>query len=144
MSTRCDPVFSLSHVLVVSASPPRSSLCPSPLPPSASLRLPVDIPASILSLKAVSREMNFSSAECITNFRLVQSVSLKGQPLEEWRFNFGFVIPGSTNSWQCVIESAGEGQMIPASILSGHILIETRFYDGDAHVSTTRIRVFYQ
>lgn len=87
--------------------------------------------------------MNFSSASEISNFRLVQSVKLRGQPLEEWKFQFGFVIPGSTNSWQCVIESAGEGQMIPAEILSGHILIETHFYDGEMHVYTTKIRVYY-
>lgn len=109
----------------------------------SSLLVSVDIPASILQLKAVSREMNFSSVECISDFRLVQSVSLRGQPLEEWKFNFGFVIPGSTNSWQCVIESAGEGNMIPPHVLSGHILIETYFYDGDMLVSTTKIRVFY-
>ena len=28
----------------------------------------------------------------------------KGHVMEEWRFDFGFVIPGSTNSWQQVIE----------------------------------------
>ena len=87
--------------------------------------------------------MNFSSREEISNFRLVQSVSLRGHPLEEWNFLFGFVIPGSTNSWQCVIESAGKDQMIPASVLSGNIVIETHFYDGEMHVSTTKIRVFY-
>lgn len=35
----------------------------------------------------------------------------------EWRFDFGFVIPGSTNTWQSTIEAAGEGKMIPADIL---------------------------
>jgi retinal rod rhodopsin-sensitive cGMP 3',5'-cyclic phosphodiesterase subunit delta len=87
--------------------------------------------------------MNFSSAEQISNFRLVQSVALHGQPLEEWKFNFGFVIPGSTNTWQCVIESAGADQMIPAEVLSGNILISTHFYDDQVHVCTTRIRVYY-
>jgi len=105
--------------------------------------LEIKIPASILGLKAVSREMNFSSVEQIRDFRLVQSVSLRGQPLEEWKFSFGFVIPGSTNTWQCVIESAGAEAMIPASVLSGHVLIATHFYDGTHHVCTTKQRVFY-
>jgi retinal rod rhodopsin-sensitive cGMP 3',5'-cyclic phosphodiesterase subunit delta len=96
-----------------------------------------------LQLKAVSREMNFSSVETIKNFHLVQSVSLRGQPLEEWRFSFGFVIPGSTNTWACTIESAGAEAMIPAQILSGHVVIETQFFDGEVHASTTRQRVFY-
>jgi retinal rod rhodopsin-sensitive cGMP 3',5'-cyclic phosphodiesterase subunit delta len=103
----------------------------------------VQVPASILSLRAVSREMNFTSEEEINNFRLIQSVYLHGQPLEEWRFTFGFVIPGSTNSWQCVIESAGQDQMLPANILSGNVTIETSFYDGDMLVSKTSLRVYY-
>ena len=35
----------------------------------------------------------------------------------EWNFEFGFVIPGSTNTWQSVIEAAPESQMMPASVL---------------------------
>ena len=35
----------------------------------------------------------------------------------EWNFQFGFVIPGSTNSWQSVLESAPESDMMPASVL---------------------------
>jgi hypothetical protein len=35
----------------------------------------------------------------------------------EWAFSFGFVIPGSTNTWQSLIEAAPESQMIPANLL---------------------------
>jgi len=35
----------------------------------------------------------------------------------EWFFEFGFVIPDSTNTWQSVIEAAPQGQMMPASAL---------------------------
>lgn len=61
----------------------------------------------------------------------------------EWFFDFGFVIPGSTNSWQSLIEAAPESQMIPASVLSGHVVIETLFYDGDLEVSCSRVRIYY-
>jgi len=101
----------------------------------------VQLPKSILSLKAVSREMNFSSAEQMRNFRLVQTISLHGKPVEVWQFDFGFVIPGSTNSWQCAIEAAD--QLIPAEVLSGNLVIETSFYDGDLLVSKSRLKVFY-
>lgn len=37
--------------------------------------------------------------------------------LTEWYFDFGFVIPNSTNTWQSLIEAAPEGQMMPASLL---------------------------
>lgn len=37
--------------------------------------------------------------------------------LPEWFFDFGFVIPGSTNSWQQTIESAGQERMLAAEDL---------------------------
>ncbi len=66
-------------------------------------------------------------------FRLQQRVYFKGTIIEgkkimfdlinnqkynlEWSFSFGFVIPGSTNTWQSLIEAAAENQMIPANLL---------------------------
>lgn len=38
-------------------------------------------------------------------------------PFAEWFFDFGFVIGGSTNSWQQTIESAGEDRMLSADDL---------------------------
>lgn len=35
----------------------------------------------------------------------------------EWFFDFGFVIPNSTNTWQSLIEAAPESQMMPANVL---------------------------
>lgn len=35
----------------------------------------------------------------------------------EWFFEFGFVIPDSTNTWQSIIEAAPEEQMMPANVL---------------------------
>lgn len=35
----------------------------------------------------------------------------------EWYFNFGFVIPDSTNTWQSIIEAAPAEQMMPAKLL---------------------------
>lgn len=84
----------------------------------------------------------------------------------EWKFDFGFVMPGSTNSWQQTIEAAGGSRMLPAALLryvcgpavavrlpivtvrtcmscSGNVTIETGFYDGDSLVSKSLVRVFY-
>lgn len=101
------------------------------------------VPKKILKCKAVSRELNFSSQEEMTKFRLEQRVMFKGKCLEEWYFDFGFVIPCSTNTWQSLIEAAPESQMMPASVLNGNVVIETKFYDGDLLVSTSKVRVFY-
>uniref|UniRef100_A0A7M4F1S7 Retinal rod rhodopsin-sensitive cGMP 3',5'-cyclic phosphodiesterase subunit delta n=1 Tax=Crocodylus porosus TaxID=8502 RepID=A0A7M4F1S7_CROPO len=96
------------------------------------------VPKKILKCKAVSRELNFSSAEQMEKFRLEQKVFFKGQCLEEWFFEFGFVIPNSTNTWQSLIEAAPESQMMPANVLTGNVIIETKFYDDDLLVSTSR------
>ncbi|XP_005103004.2 retinal rod rhodopsin-sensitive cGMP 3',5'-cyclic phosphodiesterase subunit delta [Aplysia californica] len=101
------------------------------------------VPKKILKCRAVSREINFSSKEPMDKFRLEQRVLFKGKCLEEWYFEFGFVIPGSTNTWQSLIEAAPESQMMPANVLNGNVVIETRFYDGDMVVSVSRVRIFY-
>jgi len=87
-----------------------------------------------LSLSVLFRV--FPSNENCTNNNLKKN-------FKEWYFEFGFVIPGSTNSWQSLIEAAPESQMIPASVLSGHVVIETLFLDGDFEVSKSRVRIHY-
>lgn len=99
------------------------------------------VPESILACRAVSREVNFYSKEEMRSFRLEQRILLHGQPFEEWRFTFGFVMPGSTNTWQQVIQAADD--VLPAHVLSGNVVIETSFFDGASLISTCRVRVFY-
>lgn len=68
-------------------------------------------------------------------FRLEQRILFKGRCLEgnsfgnflhpvyyclfrtEWLFEFGYVIPNSTNTWQSLIEASPESQMMPANVL---------------------------
>ena len=51
-------------------------------------------------------------------FEIVVSIFLS----IEWYFDFGFVIPSSTNTWQSLIEAAPESQMMPANVLKWVIL----------------------
>ncbi|XP_063231044.1 retinal rod rhodopsin-sensitive cGMP 3',5'-cyclic phosphodiesterase subunit delta [Bacillus rossius redtenbacheri] len=101
------------------------------------------VPKSILQCRAVSREINFSSVEPMEKFRLEQKVLFKGRSLEEWFFEFGFVIPNSTNTWQSLIEAAPESQMMPAQVLNGNVVIETKFFDDDLLISTSSVRLYY-
>lgn len=101
------------------------------------------VPKKILKCRAVSREINFSSVEPMEKFRIEQKVLFKGRVLEEWNFEFGFVIPSSTNTWQSLIEAAPESQMMPAKVLSGNVVIETKFFDDDLEVSTSKVRLHY-
>ena len=121
-----------------------------PALPSLLLRLRVDlsvhVPASLLSLHAISREMVFHSRHSMSAFRLTQSILFHSHLIEHWSFTFGFVIPDSSNSWQCVIakgeESASQPQL-SAQQLSGNVVIETRFWDGEQLLGISRIRVHY-
>mmetsp|Transcript_10239 Transcript_10239/g.18668 ORF Transcript_10239/g.18668 Transcript_10239/m.18668 type:complete len:182 (-) Transcript_10239:356-901(-) len=106
--------------------------------------LEATVPQAILEAKAVARTMKFSSVEEIRKFRLVQTVLLHGQPIEVWEFKVGLVIPGTTNSWQCVIESAGKDQMIPVHILSGNTMIDTKFFDGDKFIGRVTLKLDYE
>lgn len=101
------------------------------------------VPKKILKCRAVSREINFSSVESMEKFRLEQKVLFKGRCLEEWFFEFGFVIPNSTNTWQSLIEAAPESQMMPANVLNGNVVIETKFFDDNLLVSTSKVRLYY-
>lgn len=102
------------------------------------------VPKKILNCRAVSREINFSSVQPIQMLKLRQKVLFKKRVLEEWSFDFGFVIPASINTWQCIIEAAPESQMMPAKVLNGNVVIETHFYDDDLLISTSRVRLFYE
>jgi len=101
------------------------------------------VPKKILKCRAVSREINFSSLEPMEKFRLEQKVLYRGRCLEEWSFEFGFVIPNSTNTWQSLIEAAPESQMMPARVLNGNVVIETKFFDDQLEVSTSKVRLYY-
>jgi len=63
--------------------------------------------------------------------------------LEEWVFTFGFVIPGSTNSWQSVIVAAKDGKSNARAMIGSQFLIETNFYDDSNFVCKKSTKVRY-
>ena len=69
-------------------------------------------------------------------------MSLHGQVVEEFGFDFGFVMPNSTNSWEQVID-AEEGQVMPAEVLSGNLLVDTYFCVKGQPFAHQKYRVFY-
>mgnify|MGYP003385496878 CR=1 FL=1 len=101
------------------------------------------VPKSILKCKVVSRDVNFSSVEKINKLRIEQRVYLHGNCIEEFNYTFGFVIPGSSNSWQQTILAADAGDMLPAEVLSGNVVFESSFYDDDLFVCKCSVRMFY-
>ena len=80
----------------------------------------------MLKSNSVANMIVFSTKEKIDNLNLMQNMYLCGEKIETLRFDFGFVIPGSTNSWEQTIV-ADEGHVMPADILSGNLVCETIF-----------------
>eukprot|EP00697_Spironema_sp_BW2_P017421 gnl/Spiro4/9100_TR4793_c0_g1_i1.p1 gnl/Spiro4/9100_TR4793_c0_g1~~gnl/Spiro4/9100_TR4793_c0_g1_i1.p1 ORF type:complete len:186 (+),score=46.88 gnl/Spiro4/9100_TR4793_c0_g1_i1:75-560(+) len=104
------------------------------------------VPARILQCKAVAREVNFSSDAQIEHFRIHQRLFFQSEEesfeMEDWHFEFGFVIPGSTNTWESIVEASDNPW--PAELLNGRVRVETSFYDGNLLVSKSVVRVFYE
>lgn len=71
-------------------------------------------------------------------------MSLEGYGvIERLDFDFGFVIPGSTNSWDQIIE-ADVDQVMSAEVLSGNLVVDTLFLSGeDKILAHTKYRVYY-
>ncbi len=52
-------------------------------------------------------------------------------------------MPGSTNSFEQTIVAAKKEHMLPASVLSGNLVIETSFFSGDELIGRAVVRVYY-
>ena len=101
------------------------------------------IPEKILKCRIASREINFSSIEKIKKLRLVQYIYFNDEITEKFEFKFGFVIPGSTNTWQQTIETVDQKDMLPTKILSGNLVVFTQFFDDERFICSSKIRIFY-
>ena len=101
------------------------------------------VPKEILKCNAISREINFSSVQKVNKFRIEQRVYLHGNCIEEFNYMFGFVIPGSNNTWQQTILAADASEMLPAEVLSGNVVFESSFYDENMFICKCSVRMFY-
>eukprot|EP00760_Papus_ankaliazontas_P011889 PhM_4_TR15097/c0_g1_i1/m.71830/K13758/PDE6D; retinal rod rhodopsin-sensitive cGMP 3',5'-cyclic phosphodiesterase subunit delta len=101
------------------------------------------LPARILQCAAVERSITFTSTIERRKLRLRQRLRLGELTIEEWSFNFGFVMPKSTNTWGTIVEARGPDQMIAPEVLSGNLEIETVFLDADDVIYKMNTLCFY-
>lgn len=102
-----------------------------------------EIPKDILTCSCITREIVFSSMEELDEFRLEQKVYFEGVCIEAWAFTFGYVMGGSTNTWQQTIKAAPPHEMMSAAVLSGNVVIETSFFDAKQFLCKNVVRVYY-
>jgi len=110
---------------------------------NSSKELKAYISSKLLKCRSVAREVNFSSKEVIKKLRLEQCIIFDDVETEFFEFKFGFVIPGSTNTWQQTIDADDPEKMMAPEILSGHLVVSTKFFDGDNYLCSSNIRIFY-
>lgn len=103
----------------------------------------IKISKKVLNSVAVVREINFSSVEVWENLKLVQTCLYKGITLDECVFEYGPVVANAVHTWQSVIEAAPEIKMMNVDILSGNIVIISKFYNDDVLVTTSKSRLYY-
>ena len=61
----------------------------------------VEFPASMLQCAAIGREIVFFSQKIMQEFSIKQVMTMEGYGvIEEFSFDFGFVMPNTTNSWE--------------------------------------------
>ena len=65
----------------------------------------VEFPAAMLACKAIGRELVFYSKKIMHDFSIKQVMSMNGQVVESFGFDFGFVMPNTTNSWEQIIDA---------------------------------------
>ena len=101
-----------------------------------------NISKDLLNSKVIVRNVNFSSTQQIENLEIYQNFYLLGDPLEHSRFQFNFVIPGSTNDWEQIIHAKEDG-VLPADLLSGKLRVETLFLCEGYVLWRNMVTVFY-
>lgn len=102
-----------------------------------------DLPKEILDCQGIVREINFSCKEKIFDLELIQNFYLLGELIETARFYFGFVIPGSTNNWEQVVEAKAPEEMLSYEQLSGNLVVEIIFLSKGELIIRNRIIINY-
>lgn len=98
---------------------------------------------SIFSSKGINMFITFSSRVLIENLRIIQRFKYKGDCIEQWVNTIGRVEYGLYRMCHVELTPAPEIRMMPSQILSGNLVVESDFYDGEMYITTSLTRIFY-
>ncbi|XP_060856160.1 retinal rod rhodopsin-sensitive cGMP 3',5'-cyclic phosphodiesterase subunit delta-like [Metopolophium dirhodum] len=102
------------------------------------------MPRKVLDCRAMTRTISFSSEHRINHLKLKHKEFLQGCCIEEWDSEFGTVLAETAETWETIFMPREGSTSSSANVLSGNLLIETNFYDGDKLITTSNILIFYE
>ena len=99
------------------------------------------IPRQTLECRAIAINVTVYSEESVQDLNSVSRLYLDGKFVEKWSFSMGFVIPGSTNTWEAFIVKSDAGYLDPET-LSGHLLVDSVVRDGDLPLLRSNLKIY--
>uniref|UniRef100_A0A7S0SA66 GMP phosphodiesterase delta subunit domain-containing protein n=1 Tax=Mantoniella antarctica TaxID=81844 RepID=A0A7S0SA66_9CHLO len=104
-------------------------------------------PEKFLRFKTVRTALVFSvGPEPVPNFRMIERHYFKGDLIRSYDFNFGFCIPGSTNSWEAIygVPEMTEKRIMDLMDSPFEMQSDSFYYVGDTLVMHNKAAYSYQ
>mmetsp|Transcript_22391 Transcript_22391/g.55369 ORF Transcript_22391/g.55369 Transcript_22391/m.55369 type:complete len:188 (+) Transcript_22391:191-754(+) len=104
-------------------------------------------PEKFLKFKTVRTALVFAvGPEPVPNFRMIERHYFKDELIRSYDFNFGFCIPGSTNSWEAIYSVPELGEARVEELISSPFLMrsDSFYYVGETLVMHNKAEYQYQ
>ncbi|CAD8110323.1 unnamed protein product [Paramecium sonneborni] len=103
----------------------------------------ITLDPKIITSKAATRSIQFSTKELLQDLILVQDAYLYDKKVEHFSFKFGFVMPNTVNNWDSTIVNRPPEQMLPKEIQSGNLIVDIQMFEQDHLIFNVKVRIFY-
>ncbi|KAF0768196.1 retinal rod rhodopsin-sensitive cGMP 3',5'-cyclic phosphodiesterase subunit delta-like [Aphis craccivora] len=104
----------------------------------------VKIPRKVLDCKALTRTISFTSTHRIDYLKMRHRELVSLQCVHEWVSEFGTVLPDLNETWETTFTHKEGISSSSANCLSGDLVMETSFYNGDKFIGSTKILLYFQ
>lgn len=104
----------------------------------------VQVSSAVLLSRCVVREFEFATARGATALRLEERFWLHDQLVSTEHYAFGMAFPNSTHTWSTsMVDETPDGRRLDPAAVSGHVVVEALFFDGDNALCRIVMRVLY-
>ncbi|CAH1731768.1 retinal rod rhodopsin-sensitive cGMP 3',5'-cyclic phosphodiesterase subunit delta-like isoform X1 [Aphis gossypii] len=104
----------------------------------------VTMPKKVLDCRALTRTISFTSMHRIDHLKMRHRELVSLQCVHEWVSDFGIVLPNLNETWETTFINKEGISSSSTNFLSGDLVIETSFYNGDKFIGSTHILLYFQ